>query len=62
MLFREVYLRARGFAGGELELGAVLEGAGVFFSVALLRLFFCMPSQADPSQVLDGEAWPALVT
>lgn len=55
------YLRARGFAGGELELGAVSYGAKVFFSVASSR-FFCMPSQADPSQALDGEAWPALVT
>ncbi len=44
-----------------MELGAILEGAGVVFSVALLR-FFCMPSQADPSRALDGEAWPALVT
>lgn len=33
----------------------------IFFSVALLH-FFCMPSQADPSEVLNGEAGPAAVT
>lgn len=60
MSCREVPRGYRGFVDGELENGSQFYEC-FFFSVALLR-FFCMPSQADPSQVEDGEALPTLVT